>query len=204
MTPACIGEQIRNVRLALQFVDRGSLDGTPDGNLRARRGDNKRIAALEPFVATAFAVEEEVVQVDIANMLLSAVVLERAERADRSWTTCGIQRIERRRERTDFIRAWPLDIAHNVDSNRAQSGNGHGDLNVAVLSLQRVLNCVLCVLQGEARDLDISRLGQSDMSVERYYAREGLRDSAPHIDREAVAWPYHVIRADGNVERHRL
>ena len=88
---ASTGEQICKAGLAPQLVDCGTFDSAPDGDLRPYGRDDESVASFEPIIVRICAMKEEVVQIDVTNVLLAPIVLERAKRADCSGTASSMR-----------------------------------------------------------------------------------------------------------------
>ena len=76
-------------------------------------------------------------------------------------------------------------------------------MRIAVLRLHRRVDRVLSLLQRQTGKLDLAGFRQHDAAFAIDGAGESLRNSAPQIDAELIAGPEHVVRAEGNIQRHR-
>ncbi len=162
---AGVVQHVFQCRASFKFINRRPLDHAEDGNLRASGRDQQRIAGLQTLVIHAHAVQQKAVQVDFSYQLLSAIMAHDAQRPDAGRSAGLINGVERSGEGTDVVSSRTLHVADDIHPHRAQAGNGHIDLGVVVLLLERAFDAGPGLLQGESRYNKRPRFRERDLTL---------------------------------------
>jgi len=86
-----------------QFVNRGAPHHSTHRNLCANGRNHQRVTVLQPLEFGTYAMQQQVISVNLFDELLAPVVFQVAQRASRRDASCGKQSVERRRKRTDIV-----------------------------------------------------------------------------------------------------
>ena len=122
-------------------------------------------------------------------------MLQNAHRPARRRAARGKQRIERRGKGTDVVRAGIRDIAHFINSDRAEARERNIRGNVPELGSQNLLQVLLNCRQTLSADQNRAHFRQADPAFAIHDAVQALRHAAPQIDGQPVARSHDVIRA---------
>ncbi len=193
------GKQLGELGLALEFVHRGPAHHSGDGNERPNGRNHDGIAGLQMFDGLAYAIQQQIVKIHLADELLSAVVLDHTQRTGRGRSAGGVQRVQRRGKRADVVGSGALDISHNIDPDGMQARDGEVDMSVVILRRQCGLDFFLGLGQSEASYYDRPRFRQRDAAFAIDDPRNPLGNASPGVDGEVIARTQNVVGAGGHV-----
>src|ERR1700692_3503184 len=100
----------------LYLINCRPLDRTKDRDLCSGRRDEQRVATLKAGTSLANPMQEELIEIDILDQLVTPIVTCDTERTNRRRTSSCIQRAQWRSERANVIAARPLHIAIHINA----------------------------------------------------------------------------------------
>ncbi len=109
------------VSLASELIDRRTLDRAKDCDLGTSGRHEQRVPALKGRTAVTNTMKQKVVEIDLLNQLLAAIVEQRAQRTNRRRTAGGIERTQGSRKCADIVPARLLHVADYIDAHRTQA-----------------------------------------------------------------------------------
>ena len=90
---------------------------------RTDRRDQHHITGLQSVVESPISSQVEIREIQCSHALAIAHHLDLAQRSEPGRAAGGIQRVGRRRQRTDFIGARANDFAHDKHLDRPDAGH---------------------------------------------------------------------------------
>lgn len=161
----------------------------------ADRRHQNGVTRLQTDHVGAHTVEDQVVNIDVLDQLLSAVMLQGSQRAAGSGPAGRIQGVQRGGERTDIVGAGTVNVTDYVHSEGAQPSQRDISLHVAKLGAQHRLNLVLDITQVSTCDQQCANLGKRHPALAIHRALQSLGNSTPKVDGQAISRTEHVIGA---------
>jgi hypothetical protein len=116
---AAVFDNCRECRFARsELINSRAFHGARNGDLWTRGRNKQSVSTLKPGTLAVISMQQEVVQVDVFNELLPAIVPKSAQGANRCGPSSGIQSAHRRCEGGDVIAAWTLDVSDDIHAYR--------------------------------------------------------------------------------------
>ena len=197
-------ERIGKRLFILLFVNRGAAHHAFERYLRTERRNENGVAIFKARHIAFYAVQQQVVDIDVLHDLIPAEMFDDAQRSARRRAARGEQRIQRRGERTDVIRSGLRHIAYYVHADGAQARQRDIDIDITKLCAQVFLHRLLHVCQRFSRDQFRPDFGQGDAAFAIHHFIESPRNSAPKVDGNRIARSQHVVGTDRHIHWDRL